>query len=79
MALKQPQKEEYTVHDVQDALDSLLAKGLIVKTNRMRDGLPIYVATEWATPEESSTQRQRRCGTAAIDGDKPTMIATTLP
>jgi len=27
MALKQPQKEEYTVHDVQDALDSLLARG----------------------------------------------------
>jgi len=44
----------------------------------MRDGLPIYVATEWATPEESSTQRQRRCGTAAIDGDKLAMIATTL-
>jgi hypothetical protein len=39
-------------HNVQELFDELVRKGEIIKTTRIRNGQPVYVTREQATPEE---------------------------
>jgi hypothetical protein len=49
-----------TKEEMQEPLESLVRKALIVKTSRMRRGRPVYVATEYATEEELEAQRKSK-------------------
>ena len=46
--------------DTQELFDELVRDGHLVKTNRVRDGKPVYVAAEFATEQELQAQSKSK-------------------
>jgi hypothetical protein len=48
------------IEKLQQAINNLVARGLVVKTGRTRNGEPVYVLTKYATPEEIRNQQRQK-------------------
>jgi hypothetical protein len=46
--------------ETQKFLDELVRNGHLVKTDRVRNGKPVYVAAKFATEQELQTQRKSK-------------------
>ncbi len=51
-------RQTATQDELDEAFKALIRKGRIIKTNQVRDGKPVYIASEFATEEELKAARK---------------------